>query len=50
MVALARMERAAIPVRTAERRRHPTPPSDTRRAAADRVSSPGSVTFGPPRR
>ena len=49
MIALARMERATIPVRSSEGRPRSTPSSDACRAA-DRVSSPGSVTFGPRRR
>lgn len=48
MVALARMERATIPVRSSEDHPRPTPSTD-RRLAADRVSSPGRVTFGPRR-
>jgi hypothetical protein len=48
---LARMERAAVPVRVIpdrrpDLRRMPTTPSPLR---ADRVSSPGSVTYGPRR-
>jgi hypothetical protein len=41
---LARMERAAVPVRRSDRL--PADPGSRRVSAADRVSSPGSTTYG----
>lgn len=44
MVGLARMERATVPVRRPDSR---PGRDDTSAPRADRVSSPGSVTYGP---
>jgi hypothetical protein len=50
MAGLARMERAAVPVPVnPDRRRSESRPAIPSPLRADRVSSPGSVTFGPRR-